>query len=250
MLIINGSFIFLLTFLFLLGFSTNTGSATVFNLLNNCPYTVWPASLTGNGPPLAQSNHTLSHGSSLTLNPPAGWSGRFWARTACNFNPKGTGTCSTGDCGGLTCTGGGIPPVSLVEFTLNGANGMDFYDVSLVDGYNVGIGVKPINDGIGNCEYAGCVEDLNGSCPPELQVMDPNRSGAVIACKSACTAFNKPEYCCTENYGSPQTCTPTKYSKLFKNACPTAYSYAYDDATSTCTCTGSDYLITFCPSTL
>lgn len=134
--------------------------------------------------------------------------------------------------------------MSLVEFTLNGADGQDFYDVSLVDGYNVGIGVKPTGTGTGKCQYAGCVADLNGSCPPELQVMD---GGAVVACKSACEAFNTPEYCCTGDYGSPQTCKPTHYSEMFKNACPTAYSYAYDDASSTCTCTGSDYLITFCP---
>ncbi|MFS8016602.1 putative Thaumatin family [Helianthus anomalus] len=31
-------------------------------------------------------------------------------------------------------------------------------------------------------------------------------------------------------------------------ACPRSYSYAYDDATSTFTCTAADYIITFCPS--
>ncbi|KAK8642353.1 hypothetical protein V6N13_011700 [Hibiscus sabdariffa] len=35
---------------------------------------------------------------------------------------------------------------------------------------------------------------------------------------------------------------------MFKAACPKSYSYAYDDATSTFTCTGADYTITFCPS--
>ncbi|XP_057543433.1 pathogenesis-related protein 5-like [Amaranthus tricolor] len=240
---------FLVVSSLLLGFSTKTASATVFNLHNNCPYTVWPGSLTANGEPLLlQSNSILPPGDSITLNPPAGWSGRFWARTGCNFNTNGQGNCSTGDCGGLSCTGGGLPPVSLVEFTLNGAGRMDFYDVSLVDGYNVGIGVKPINGGTGNCEYAGCVEDLNGSCPPELQVIDPAQEGVVVACKSACAAFNRPEYCCSEDHATPETCSPTEYSELFKNACPSAYSYAYDDASSTCTCVGSDYLITFCPS--
>jgi hypothetical protein len=34
---------------------------------------------------------------------------------------------------------------------------------------------------------------------------------------------------------------------MFKRACPRSYSYAYDDATSTFTCTGTDYSITFCP---
>lgn len=71
--------------------------------------------------------------------------------------------------------------------------------------------------------------------------------GRVIACKSACLAFNQPKYCCTGNYGTPDKCPPTKYSKIFKHQCPQAYSYAYDDKTSTFTCTGgANYLITFC----
>ncbi len=46
------------------------------------------------------------------------------------------------------------------------------------------------------------------------------------------------------------TCDPTKwpvdYAAVFKKAEPYAYSYAYDDATSTFTCTGEcDYRITF-----
>ncbi|KAG5123886.1 hypothetical protein JHK82_030623 [Glycine max] len=35
---------------------------------------------------------------------------------------------------------------------------------------------------------------------------------------------------------------------MFKAACPRSYSYAYDDATSTFTCSGVDYTVTFCPS--
>jgi hypothetical protein len=132
-----------------------------------------------------------------------------------------------------------------VEFTIGtNPNDKDFYDVSLVDGYNVGLGVKALG-GYGDCQYAGCVTDLNGNCPAELRVVD---SGSTVACKSACAAFNAPEFCCTADHATPQTCSPTQYSVMFKNACPTAYSYAYDDASSTCTCTGSDYLITFCPS--
>lgn len=45
----------------------------------------------------------------------------------------------------------------------------DFYDVSLVDGHNVGIGIHPT--GSGECRYAGCVADVNGGCPYELRVM-------------------------------------------------------------------------------
>nr|DAD40635.1 TPA_asm: hypothetical protein HUJ06_014958 [Nelumbo nucifera] len=208
---------------------------------------VWPGTLSGNGGAvLGEGGFSLAPGASVQLTAPPGWSGRFWARTGCNFHDSGNGKCITGDCGGLKCAGGGAPPVTLAEFTtgVSGTNNMDFYDVSLVDGYNVGMGVRA-SGGTGACQYAGCVADLNHSCPKELQVTD---SGNVVACKSACAAFNTPEFCCTGGHSTPQTCSPTSYSEMFKRACPTAYSYAYDDASSTCTCTGSDYLITFCPT--
>ncbi|CAA3023544.1 Hypothetical predicted protein [Olea europaea subsp. europaea] len=224
-------------------------SATVFTLQNSCSYTIWPGTLSGNGGAiLGDGGFALAPGGTSQLPGPPGWSGRFWARTGCNFDEAGNGKCITGDCGGtLKCNGGGQTPVSLVEFTLASDNtGKDFYDVSLVDGYNVGLGVHP-SGGSGDCQYAGCVADLNGSCPKELQVTD-SASGSVVACKSACAAFNTAEYCCTGEDSMPVTCPPTQYSQMFKNACPTAYSYAYDDASSTCTCSGSDYLITFCPT--
>ncbi|GAB4852093.1 hypothetical protein Ancab_016283 [Ancistrocladus abbreviatus] len=239
----------LLLLLLLLGAESTRVAATVFTLLNRCTYTIWPGTLSGNGAALlGDGGFILPPGTSTQLTAPPGWSGRFWARTGCNFDDSGAGLCTTGDCGGLRCSGGGAPPVSLVEFTIEGSGGQDFYDVSLVDGYNVGVGVTP-SGGTGECQYAGCVADLNGSCPPELRVTDPSLGGSsVVACKSACAAFNAAEFCCTGDHASPATCSPTQYSEMFKNACPTAYSYAYDDASSTCTCTGSDYLITFCPT--
>ncbi|XP_059636711.1 pathogenesis-related thaumatin-like protein 3.5 [Cornus florida] len=231
--------------LFLLG---TTDSATIFTLENHCSYTVWPGTLSGDGAAvLGDGGFTLSPGSSVQFPAPPGWSGRFWGRTGCKFDDSGKGNCTTGDCNALRCTGGSAPPVTLVEFTLAGGSinsDKDFYDVSLVDGYNVGMSVRP-SGGTGDCQYAGCVTDLNGNCPPELRVMD---SGSVVACKSACAAFNAPEFCCTGDHSTPATCSPNQYSEMFKNACPTAYSYAYDDASSTCTCSGSDYLITFCPT--
>ncbi|KAF3520135.1 hypothetical protein DY000_02063929 [Brassica cretica] len=161
--------------------------------------------------------------------------------TGCNFSSSGQGKCATGDCGGvLKCAAaGGVPPVTLAEFAIGDT---DFYDVSLVDGYNVKIGIKPQGD----CKYAGCSSDLNSICPNELRVMDPHNN--VVACKSACEALNTPEYCCTGAFDKPETCPPTDYSRIFKKACPNAYSYAYDDATSTFTCSRSNYLITFCPT--
>ncbi|MCD7447453.1 hypothetical protein HAX54_029719 [Datura stramonium] len=159
------------------------------------------------------------------------------------YATAGKGICATADCGGvLQCNGaGGTPPASLAEFTLDSP--MDFYDVSLVDGFNIPISVYP-SGGSGNCSNVQCSSDMNLQCPQELQVKTNN--GSVIACKSACLAFNKPEYCCTGEFNNPKICKPTKYSQYFKIACPDAYSYAYDDATSTFTCKGADYLISFC----
>lgn len=102
--------------------------------------------------------------------------------------------------------------------------------------------VVDASGGSGACLSTGCVTDLNQQCPSELRV------GNGEACKSACEAFAKPEYCCSGEYGSPAACKPTVYSEIFKSACPRSYSYAYDDPTSTFTCAGADYTITFCPS--
>lgn len=146
----------------------------------------------------------------------------------------------------MECAGSGaVPPATLAEFTLNGAGGLDFYDVSLVDGYNLPMLVAPQGGAAGNCSSTGCVSDLNESCPSELKVAG---AGGGVACKSACEAFGDPKYCCSGAYATPDTCGPTEYSEVFKNACPRAYSYAYDDKTSTFTCASADYIVTFCPT--
>ncbi|KAD4888770.1 hypothetical protein R6Q59_034335 [Mikania micrantha] len=243
-IIMRACFILLLFAIF---FSGGEISATVFTLQNSCSYTVWPGTLSGNaGTVLGEGGFALLSGASVQFLAKSGWSGRFWARTGCTFDEFGNGKCVTGDCGNaLKCTGGGDPPVSLAEFTIANNGDKDFYDVSLVDGYNVGIGIKPTG-GAGDCQYAGCIADVNINCPAELKVVDS--SGTVVACRSACDAFNGPEFCCTGDHATPATCAPTQFSVRFKAACPSAYSYAYDDASSTFTCSGSDYLITFCPT--
>lgn len=210
-----------------------------FTFVNNCQETVW---LGISGSPVLQNNGLiLSAGQSTSIEASDGWMGRFWGRTGCTFNSAGVGYCETGDCGGvLECGRSGTPPASLAEFNIQTVR--DFYDVSLVDGYNLEISVSP-SGGTGNCSTAGCIFDLNTICPPELQEIS---NGTVVACKSACDAFNQPQYCCTGPYGSPKTCKPTSYSQIFKRACPRAYSYAYDDPSSTFTCTGANYTLTFC----
>ena len=224
-------------------------SAT-FAITNNCPFTVWPGTLTGSGGPQLSllTGLELASGASSSLNVHPPWSGRFWARYQCSKDHFGKFSCSSGDCGSgqIACNGaGGIPPASLVEFTVATNGGRDFYDVSLVDGFNLPISVTP-HGGKEGCNTTSCRANLNTVCPLELAVKASD--GSVIACKSACLAFNQPQYCCTGDFGSPDTCSPSNYSRIFKDQCPQAYTYAYDDKSSTFTCTGgADYAITFCP---
>ncbi|PON33998.1 Thaumatin [Trema orientale] len=220
---------------------TLSESAKIFTIVNYCKEMIWPAIT--NGANFTGGGFALKPGQSAVYTAPPTWSGRIWARTGCNFDKDGNGKCQTGSCGTLlNCTGPGSPPASIAEFSLNGT---DFYDVSLVDGFNLPIVVKPSN-GKGNCSTAGCDGDLRQSCPPELQAKAAD--GKVVACRSACDVFNTDEYCCRGMYSNPVTCLPTNYSRSFKQFCPQAYSFAYDDPTSIITCSEADYTLTFCGS--
>ncbi|KAL6655836.1 hypothetical protein ACP70R_006662 [Stipagrostis hirtigluma subsp. patula] len=215
-------------------------SAGVFTIVNQCKTTIWPAAFPGES--FGGGGFELRPGQSRVFTVKGGWSGRIWGRTDCSFDKSGNGSCATGACGSsLKCGASGDPPASLAEFTL-AAGAKDFYDVSLVDGFNLPMVVAPVN-GAGNCSAAGCAGDLRSSCPPELAV---KAHGRTVACRSACDVFGTDQYCCRGQHGSPSTCKPTVYSKKFKAACPTAYSYAYDDPSSLFTCSNADYVITFC----
>ncbi|XP_040995840.1 thaumatin-like protein 1b [Juglans microcarpa x Juglans regia] len=217
---------------------------------NNCTYTIWLGTLTTNQKPqLSTTRFELApKATSRSLDVQAPWNGRFWARTGCSMDASGKFSCSTANCdsGQVACNGNGaMPPASLVEITIAENGGQDFYDVSLVNGFNLPISVS-IEGGSGDCKTSSCPANVNAVCPVELQVKDGN--GSVIACKSACIAFNQPQYCCTRNFNTPVSCPPTNYSRIFKDQCPQAYSYAYNDANSTFTCSGApNYVITFCP---
>ncbi|XP_021748376.1 pathogenesis-related protein 5-like [Chenopodium quinoa] len=237
------SFAFFIFFLLSIGRWRISEASRVFTLTNDCRETIWPAIIPGDS--FLGGGFPLKQGQSRVFTAPIGWSGRIWARTGCNFDQSGNGTCATGACGtSLKCGAAGKPPATLAEFTLAK---VDFYDVSLVDGFNIPVSIKPLH-GAGNCTTAGCNQDLRKNCPKELSVKDPNDRSKTVACRSACDVFDTDEYCCRGLYGGPSVCHPTYYSKLFKQACPTSYSYAYDDPTSIFTCTGTDYIITFCSS--
>ncbi|XP_076257666.1 uncharacterized protein LOC143194824 [Rhynchophorus ferrugineus] len=201
---------------------------------------------------LANGGFKLAQGESRSLDAADNWAGRFWSRTWCYEDQNNH--CYTGDCGNkVECGGaGGTPPTTLIEITLKGADGLDFYDVSLVDGFNSMASIEPVNgNGDGgqySCKKSQCGTNINQICPSELQVWNPDHN-QVIACNSACNAFHTDEYCCTGAHSTPETCKstdwPVNYPKIFKDACPDAYSYAYDDHKSTFTCRASEYNVNF-----
>lgn len=118
---------------------------------NNCPNIIWPAILTSGTTQLSNNGFRLGSGLITAINVPAPWTGRVWARTGCSNNDSGKLICNTGDCGsGLAACNGavGSSPVSLAEFTL-AANGQDFYDISLVDGFNLPVSIDLPTSGDG-----------------------------------------------------------------------------------------------------
>lgn len=141
-----------------------TSHAVRFQIKNNLPGQIWVGIL-GNGgkPALAQGGFKLAAHAEViftfdnkylliqivvnkylfqrSIDAPDDWAGRFWARTWCNDQ---TNHCETGDCGNkVECNGaGGVPPATLAEITLKGHEGLDFYDISLVDGFNVAASVR------------------------------------------------------------------------------------------------------------
>ncbi|KAI1124853.1 thaumatin family protein [Nemania abortiva] len=110
---------------------------------NNCPDVLWPGIASQAGEAPETHGFELGPGKSRNLTVGPTWAGRVWGRTNCTVGGD-TATCQTGDClGKLDCVYGGDAPATLAEFNLAGgvAGEQTFYDISLVDGYNLPLGI-------------------------------------------------------------------------------------------------------------
>ncbi|KAF1986414.1 Osmotin, thaumatin-like protein [Aulographum hederae CBS 113979] len=290
------------------------GDCTPLVVTNNCGETIYPGIViqSGDGPP--SLGFELQPGDTNEQCVSKDWQGRIWGRTNCSFNDDGTGpngggggrACGTGDCGGIVeCKATGEVPVTLAEFTLNAGDGQTYYDISLVDGYNLPMAIvkrdvhnASLDDIPPNLTNPSCVAtagelasqdydpyssgdflgtnssfplpfDSNVSdsqvaswCPWALQVTVPSEpEGGVYTypdtnverpifdpCYSACARYNSDQDCCNGRYNSPTACQPSEYSKAAKAVCPDAYSYAFDDTTSTFIIpAGAGFEVIFCP---
>jgi hypothetical protein len=103
---------------------------------------------------------------------------------------------------------------------------------------------------------------IGGWCPWDLQTAPPDRPGDGVypypdsqierpifdPCLSACAYYGTDDTCCSGSYNDPSKCGPSLYSQNVKAMCPDAYSYAFDDQSSTFTVpAGCGYRVTFCP---
>jgi hypothetical protein len=160
-----------------------------FNLVNRCGETIWvgaeglppggwqldagPADCsTTTDCPAGQTCNRETNQCQLTLCVPGTFSGRLWPRTGCDFNSDGvcssgqnccdTGGCTTSSGGwGLECSSGGQSPITTTELTLS-QEATDFYDVSVIDGFNLAVEVNPIGN-FQSCPFANA-EDCDYWC--------------------------------------------------------------------------------------
>jgi hypothetical protein len=183
-----------------------------FLFVNRCSQPVYVGA---QGNPLpGDGGWKMDPGATVPISAPDNLSAaRFWGRTGCGYDGNGHLVCATGDCPlpahlytatnhGERCSGiGGLPPFTLAEFTLRGAGGNDFYDLSLVDGYNVPMRVEPIQGTANSAANLSATSGFNcgrptingfdyNRCPAELRLADA--AGQNLACMSVCTAVNRP----------------------------------------------------------
>ncbi|KAJ3144578.1 hypothetical protein HDU89_008139 [Geranomyces variabilis] len=287
-------------------------SFRTITMINQCTTKVWPAIQGKFGDPVpADGGFGMSPGQTVHLQVPVAWeSGRIWPRTGCKIN-NGKVFCETGTCGikengyGVKCKGnGGVPPYTIVEFTLHGYKNLDYYDLSQVDGHNIGISVQALNGRkIGDpkwveptfdCGSASCRMDITTLCPPELSFKSSDGK-RTVACGSlhnavedlvqrtlhpdplkalfddsakrslvGCTC-DPPSHCYSKLDKRPEAegkrCYveewptiqapgpwPKQYERVFKDRCALAYSWQFDDMSSTFNCFDADYKIQFCPA--
>jgi hypothetical protein len=111
------------------------------------------------------------------------------------------------------------------------------------------------NCGSDNCTQQGICAEMtcnnNNLCSPTLTCQsssDCNTNAGYTCVGGACVP---PTNCCGP-YNPQWFAAMEGFASAFKTACPSAYSYQYDDPSSSYTCPnngqGVDYTITFCPS--
>ena len=149
----------------------------------------------------------------------------------------------------LRCRIQGVIPVTLAEFTLSSSSGQTFYDISLVDGYNIPLGIIAINSDVPpNLTNPMCIgtasllaaansamgrnfgtnstypipldeseswNDVQGWCPWDLQLNPPQKPGDGV--------YPYPDDSIKRPYFNPCYSACAKYSKA-SDCCTGSYN--------------------------
>jgi hypothetical protein len=204
---------------------------------NHCTYTIWnfaqPAATFPNSVPLK-----IDPGQAFAVGWSDNFSGRVWGRSEC------TGTGANLKCAQTRAD-------SLAEWTLTRGMNSDWYDVSLVDGFTIPMGIIQMDapftlsdayvpggklgqDGI--CGSPICAADLNANCPAGQQQKDA--MGKVVGCVNGMKG-------------------PSAATMYFKAGCPTSYTWDFDDPQSLFRCPDAaqnagkgakNYKLIYCPT--
>ncbi len=218
--------------------------------LNACDQTVW-AGASGETVPVEAFDDgvELAPGECVAMAFRSVVGGRAWGGT---------------DCDGDVCASDGASGRgTLVQFDVP-EDGLALYNVSLVDGFNLPIELRPtgveIDQADGPCRAARCDASLEVGCPEALRRYD--EEGAVAYCESICRACGACEGCndcgdlgaeaceacadvaevCCAGTG----CESNGYTEIWASLCPSALTYAEDGAYVGCDRV-TDFDLTFCP---
>ncbi|KAL6856088.1 hypothetical protein ACP4OV_018890 [Aristida adscensionis] len=172
-----------LAVLLLVALAAGGARAALFYITNQCEETVWPGiffpkGLTGCG------GTRLDPGQRVRFDmAPGTTGGRIWARTGCSFAGTG-GRCATGDCAGAMCCAVYGKPATLAEFTIDGGDinhRADFYDISVVDGFNVPMDFRCIGGEPIRCRDPKCPGASHPNAP-KVHTCRPNSDYEIVFC--------------------------------------------------------------------
>jgi hypothetical protein len=203
--------------------------------------------------------------------PAVGWAGRFFPKLGCNAQ---TGNDCQGGQALNPCPAGGCQPAATTKIEFNYANLAtsrdSWYDISLVDGYNLAARITPSGPQSGSCTTTSCSLSL-AACPRADEPIGSllyAENGTSLWCYSPCTKWTYPTYgglgrpntqapgsafCCPNRPVSSEECNAgavvrTEYVTMIRRDCPSAYSFAFDDEGGNHNCpTATAFDVVLCP---
>ena len=204
--------------------------------------------------PLSSSTNIQYNGFQLDIGnahtirvPRSFFSTKVWGRTNCQER-EGILECDTGDCGpNQKCSYYGRSPITVAQFNTNFLNGLplQYYQVSLINGFNLPISIVPEND---DCKSSSCElerEQLKEVCSNQLQFF--NTTGNINGCLSPCDKFKTRKTCCPTL--SLNECdfdiSNNEYENIFEDYCPTANTFL-KNSTDINSCHTNGYHVKFC----